>query len=155
MAVVSQQIAERKMNWEETRTLLDKIASDIIQRFTDHIDEEGPDAIGEQLAFLDLEETAEFFYDLKFQGETKYEEEPGEIKKFEGLSKVPEIKGFADWIKRKYEIDIAEENYEDFCTDVAKMLIHLKQMKLDLMSELENGIPEKQARTASHDEKEG
>jgi len=35
------------------------------------------------------------------------------------------------------------------------MLIHLKQMKLDLMSELENGIPEKQAKAASHDEKEG
>jgi len=94
------------MNWKETRTLLDKIASDIIQRFTDRIDEEGPDAIGGQLAHLDLEETAAF-------------------------------KGFADWIKRKYEVDIAEEDYEDFCTHVAKMLIRLRQMKLDLMSELE------------------
>jgi hypothetical protein len=151
-------IPDRKMNWEETRKLLDKVASEIIQRFTDRIDEEGPEAIGEQLAFLDLEETAAFFYDLKFQDVTEYEEEPGKIKKFEGLSKVPEIKGFADWIKRKYELDLAEEDYEDFCTHVAKMLIHLKQMKLDLISELEkleNGVPEKQARLTSHDEKEG
>ena len=151
-------IQERKMDWEETRTLLDKIASDIIQRFADRIDEEGPEAIGEQLAFLDLEETAAFFYDLKFQDVTEYEEEPGEIKKFEGLSKIPEIKGFADWIKRKYGLDIAEKNYEDFCTHVAKMLIRLRKMKLDLMSELEeleNGVPEKQARLTSHDEKEG
>ena len=87
------------MNSNDTQTLLAKIASDIIQRFTDRIDEEGPDAIGEQLAFLDLEETAEFFYDLKFQGVTEYEEEPGKIKKIEGLSKVPEIKGFADWVR--------------------------------------------------------
>ena len=130
-------LLDRKMNWEETRILLDKIASEIIQRFTDRIDEEGPDAIGEQLAFLDLEETAAFFYDLKFQDMTEYEEEPGKINKFEGLSKVPEIKGFADWIKRKYEVDIAEEDYEEFCTLVAKMLIRLRQMKLDLMSELE------------------
>ena len=148
-------ILDRKMNWEETQTLLDKIASDIILRFTDRIDEEGPEAIGEQLAFLDLEETAAFFYDHKSQDVIEYEEEPGKIKKFDGLSKVPEIKGFADWIKRKYELDIAEKDYEDFCTHVAKMLIHLKQMKLDLISELENGVPEKQARLTSHDEKEG
>ena len=126
------------MNRKEEQTLLDKIASDIIQRFTDSIAEEGPEAISEQLAFLDLEETAAYFCDLKSQGVTEYEEEPGKIKKFEGLSKVPEIKGFADWIKRKYEVDIAEEDYEDFCTHVAKMLIRLKQMKLDLISELES-----------------
>ena len=125
------------MNRKEEQTLLDKIASDIIQRFTDSIDEEGPEAISEQLAFLDLEETAAYFCDLKSQGVIEYEEEPGKIKKFEGLSKVPEIKGFADWIKRKYEVDIAEEDYEEFCTLVAKMLIRLRQMKLDLMSELE------------------
>jgi hypothetical protein len=142
------------MNWQETGTLLDKIASDIIQRFTDRIDEEGPDAIGKQLAFLDLEETAAFFYDLKSHDLTEYEEEPGEIKIFEGLSKVPEIKGFADWIKRKYGVDIAAEDYEEFCTLVAKMLIRLRQMKLDLISELENGVPEKQARLTAHDEKE-
>ncbi len=142
------------MNWKKTRTILDKIASEIIQRFTDRIDEEGPEAIGKQLAFLDLEETAAYFCELKSQGVTEYEEEQGKIKKFEGLSKVPEIKGFADWIKRKYEVDIAEEDYEDFCTHVAKMLIRLRQMKLDLMSELENEAPEKQAGLTSHDEKE-
>jgi len=142
------------MNWKKTRTLLDKIPSEIIQRFTDRIDEEGPESIGKQLAFLDLEETAAYFCELKSQGVTEYEEEQGKIKKFEGLSKVPEIKGFADWIKRKYEVDIAEEDYEDFCTHVAKMLIRLRQMKLDLISELENEAPEKQAGLTSHDEKE-
>ena len=147
------------MNWKETQTLLDKIASDIIQRFTDRVDEEGPDAIGEHLTNLDLEETAAYFYDLKSQGVTEYEDEAeaGKIKNFEGFSKVPEIKGFADWIKRKYEVDIAEEDSEDFCTHVAKMLISLRQMKLDLISELEElecGVPEKQARLTSHDEKE-
>ncbi len=143
------------MNWEETQTLLDKVANDIIQRFTDGIDEEGPEAIGEYLTHLGLEETAAFFYDLKSRGVTEYEDEPGKIEKFEGLSKVPEIKGFADWIKRKYKIDIAEDDYEDYCTHVAKMLIRLRQMKLDLQSELANGVLEKQARLTSHDEKDG
>jgi hypothetical protein len=146
------------MNLKEIPTLLEKVASDIIRRFRDRIDEEGPEAICEQLTHLDLEETAASFYDLKFQGVTEYEDEPGMIKKFEGLSKIPEIKGFADWIKRKYEVDIAEEDYEDFCTHVAKMLIRQRQMKLELMSELEELeqlVPEKQARLTSHDEKKG
>ena len=148
------------MNKKETRTLLDKIASEIIQRFRDGIDEEGPDDICEQLTNLHLEETAVFFYDLKSQGKTEYEDEdePEKIKKFEGLSKIHEIKGITDWIKRKYEVDIAEEDYEDFCTHVAKMLIRLKQMKLDLMSELKelkHGVTEKQARLTSQDEKKG
>jgi len=102
------------------------VAGDIINRFTDRIDIEGPEAIGMQLNNLDLEETAEFFADLKFNGETDYydydEEGNKKLVSFDGISKIPEIKGFADWVKRKYEANIPEEEDEEFCYEVAKML---------------------------------
>ena len=124
------------MNWKQAKELLDKVASDLIQRFVDSIDTEGPEAIGKQLNNLDLEETAEFFADLKFFDETDYEDESGKIVKFEGISAIPEIKGFADWVKRKYKVDIPEEDDEEFCYEIAKMLTNLGEMKRKLQSDL-------------------
>ena len=61
-------ILDSNMNWKQSRQLLDRVAGDIIQRFKDSVDEEGPEAIGMQLTNLELERTAEFFADLKFFG---------------------------------------------------------------------------------------
>ena len=58
-------ILDSNMNWKQSRQLLDRVAGDIIQRFKDSVDEEGPEAIGMQLTNLELERTAEFFAELK------------------------------------------------------------------------------------------
>ncbi|MFC1827222.1 site-specific integrase [Thermodesulfobacteriota bacterium] len=133
------------MKIKEIKKLLDKVARDTIQGYLDRLEVEEPDIIGMELVDTDFEEEADWFLDLKLKGITEYEDESGQTVKFEGFSKVPLIRGYADWIIEEYKAEIPDNQIETFCHQTAKMLTRLLQWKLNLQAEIaeeEYGDPE-------------
>lgn len=144
-------IQAKRMNWTETKKLLDRVLHDIMERYKERIEKEGPwgDTNGglrydegfaelEAGTFLELRKTgADYFEDNDFATDKIV------FRNFTGhMSSVVEVRKIANRIIGDYEIQVPEDQYENFCLQVSEMLEKLHDIRWEYLHQMRGGVEE-------------